>query len=205
MIISLFSLFKKTPQEDAATSLYRAAMDQSRLPGFYADWGVPDTFEGRFEMVTLHVFLLMRMIKESEDIDPETNKIMGQKLFDAMFLNLDDTLREMGVGDLSVSKKIRKMAEAFYGRVGVYEAAFAKLEQGSSQAEDGLNMAVQKNVYGIKSAFDDRKDNDRTDKGALDIKHSGHLTDYAITCFQFLQKQPVGRVLKGIVYFPPFK
>ncbi|MEM1192355.1 MAG: ubiquinol-cytochrome C chaperone family protein [Pseudomonadota bacterium] len=122
----IFSLFKKDRQRDAARSLYINAMEQSRLPVFYTAYAVPDTFDARFDLLTVHVYTLMRALKTSggQGDKAAQSRDLSQKLFEVMFRNLDDTLREMGVGDLSVAKKIRPMAEAFYGRVGAYETAF---------------------------------------------------------------------------------
>ncbi len=88
---------------------------------FYADLGVPDTVEGRFELYSLHVILLVCRLK---DEGPEAAEV-SQALFDAYLRSLDDALRDMGVGDLSVGKKMRKLGQAFYGRAKAYDAALA--------------------------------------------------------------------------------
>ena len=116
-------LFRPRPAKAAGAALYARAVEQSRLPFLYADFGAPDTVEGRFEIYTLHVVLLLdRLRREGEG----TGEV-SQALFDTYVKALDHALREMGVGDLSVGKKMRRLGEAFYGRGKSYDAAFAPL------------------------------------------------------------------------------
>src|SRR4051812_776189 len=91
-------LFRTRPQVAAGRALYGSAVAQARQPGLYRDLGVADTHTGRFELYTLHVVLLMRRLKRLGDPAAETS----QALFDAYVRGLDDGLREMGVGDISV-------------------------------------------------------------------------------------------------------
>ncbi len=122
-------------QGSVATSLYGVIVASARQEKFYAEWGVPDTVDGRFDMISLHLFLLLDRLKGAGS-DVERTR---QALTDAFFDDMDRSLREMGVGDLSVGKKVRKMAEAFYGRVKAYAAA---LERG-----EGLEEALRRNVH----------------------------------------------------------
>lgn len=110
------------PAAAAGRALYIAAVGQSRRPDFYSRLGVADSLEGRFELYTLHVALLVDRLAT----DPEA-KEASQAMFDAYLHGLDDALRDEGVGDLSVGKKMRKLGEAFYGRVKSYEEALAGL------------------------------------------------------------------------------
>ena len=121
----------------AGDRLYEAAIGQARQAAFYADLGAPDTVEGRFELYTLHVVLVLHRLKGQGAVAAET----AQGLFDAYVQALDDALREMGVGDLSVGKKMRKLGEAFYGRAKAYQAA---LEQGDEAA---LAALIGRTVY----------------------------------------------------------
>ena len=121
--MKLNRLFSSRPAVLAGRRLYVAAAAQARQPAFYAQMGAPDTVEGRFELYTLHVSLLLRRLKGQGDRAAET----AQALFDAYVKSLDDALREMGVGDLSVGKKMRKLGEAFYGRVRNYDEAMSAL------------------------------------------------------------------------------
>jgi len=116
-------LFRPKAAQASGRALYAAVVEQARSPALYADLGAPDTIEGRFEVYSLHVVLLLDRLRgqggQSADI--------AQALFDTYVHALDDALREMGVGDLSVGKKMRKLGEAFYGRARSYESALATL------------------------------------------------------------------------------
>jgi cytochrome b pre-mRNA-processing protein 3 len=116
-------LLAKPPGRKAAERLYAAAAAQAREAALYARMGAPDTVEGRFELLTLHVILLIDRLKDGSF---EASAIR-QLLFDVYVSNLDGALREMGVGDLAVGKRMRKLGEAFYGRSRSCEAAFAAL------------------------------------------------------------------------------
>jgi cytochrome b pre-mRNA-processing protein 3 len=134
--LGLFRRPAKGP-ETAARRLYEAAVAQARAPGFYRRLGVPDTLDGRFELLSLHVFLLLRRLKREGAAGAPT----AQALVDLLFANLDESLREMGAGDLGVGKRVKRMASAFYGRIAAYEAALA----GGPEA---LETALGRNLYG---------------------------------------------------------
>jgi cytochrome b pre-mRNA-processing protein 3 len=123
--------------ERAGYMLYGAAVRAARDPYLYVGLGVPDTLDGRFDLVGLHAFLLMRRLGSLEPPGPE----LAQAVFDAMFSDMDVNLREMGVGDLSVGKRVRAMWEAFHGRAVAYERAM--------QAADisALTAALVRNVW----------------------------------------------------------
>lgn len=112
-------LFKPRPAKLAGQALYAAAAAQARQPGFYMALRTPDTREGRFELYTLHVILLVERLKGQGEAAAETS----QALFDAYLRGLDDAFRELGVSDTSVGKKMKKLGEAFYGRLRSYEQA----------------------------------------------------------------------------------
>ena len=116
-------LFKPRPADRAGRALYARAVEQARTPALYAELGAPDTVEGRFELYSLHVYLILERLKGQGRPAAET----AQALFDAYVKSLDDALREMGVGDLAVGKKMRKLGEAFFGRVKSWEEALAAL------------------------------------------------------------------------------
>src|SRR5678815_3207519 len=103
-------LFKPRPAQAAGEALYASTVAQARTPALYAELGAPDTREGRFEIYSLHVYLLLERLKDQGPQAADT----GQALFDAYVSALDNALREMGVGDLSVGKRMRKLGEAFY-------------------------------------------------------------------------------------------
>ena len=111
-------LFRPDPAMAIARRLYEAVVAQARQPVFFAEWEVPDTVDGRFETVTLHMHLLLRRLKDG---GPETTSL-AQALFDVMFADMDASLREMGAGDLGVGRRVKQMATGFYGRVAAYDA-----------------------------------------------------------------------------------
>ncbi len=137
-------LFRPRPAQTAGRALYTAVVAQARDPVLYSDCGAPDTVEGRFEIYSLHVVLLLERLRRQGALAAETS----QALFDTYVRSLDDALREMGVGDLSVGKKMRKLGEAFYGRVKSYEAAFEVLPDAGP-----LQALLLRTVYdGVESA-----------------------------------------------------
>ncbi|HEY2050068.1 MAG TPA: ubiquinol-cytochrome C chaperone family protein [Caulobacteraceae bacterium] len=112
----------------AAERLHAAAVAQSRSPALYARMGAPDTIEGRFELLCAHIVLLLDRLKGEPGALAETR----QALFDVFVSHLDGAMREMGVGDLAMGKRMRRLAEAFYGRLQAYEAVFAVLPERAS-------------------------------------------------------------------------
>ncbi len=131
-------LFRQRPAERAGKRLYLAAVGQARTPALYAELGAPDTVEGRFELYSLHVYLLLERLKGQGAAAAEA----AQALFDTYLKALDDALREMGVGDLSVGKKMRKLGEAWYGRVKAYEEALAAMPD-----RGPLEALIDRTVY----------------------------------------------------------
>ncbi len=132
----LFRFFGAKRFEEAAHRIYFSLVEQARQPGFYLSCGVPDTADGRFDMIILHAFLLLRRLKK----DHEQTAELAQELFDLMFADMDQNLREMGVGDLAVGKRIKGMAAAFYGRAAAYEA-------GLGANDSALEEALRRNLY----------------------------------------------------------
>jgi cytochrome b pre-mRNA-processing protein 3 len=172
-------LLSPRPAVAAGRRLYAAAAAQARAPAFYAVMAAPDTVEGRFEVYTLHVAVALRRLKGQGTQASET----AQALFDAYVKSLDDALREMGVGDLSVGKKMRKLGEAFYGRVKHYDDAFAALpDRGPLEAILARTVLM-----------------------AQDAKAGGvaAFADYAIAAMQALERQPLETVLEGDAQWPP--
>jgi cytochrome b pre-mRNA-processing protein 3 len=113
-------LRKRQRHERAAFQLYGTAVASARDPYLYATLGVPDTLDGRFDAIGLYVYLTIRRMSA----DREAGPTLAQAVFDAMFLDMDTNLREMGVGDMSVGKRNRAMWEAFHGRSVAYAAAW---------------------------------------------------------------------------------
>jgi cytochrome b pre-mRNA-processing protein 3 len=124
-------------KDETIPALYGMIVAQARSAVFYRNLGVADTVDGRFDMLVLHVVLVMRRLAR----DAGATRAMGQGIFDCFCRDLDDNLREMGVGDLKVPREMRRMAEAFYGRQAAYEAALAELDDGA------LVKALARNIY----------------------------------------------------------
>jgi cytochrome b pre-mRNA-processing protein 3 len=107
--------------ERIASALYGAIVAQARQPALYADLSVPDSVSGRFEMILLHLIILAQRVKTAG----EPARKAGQDTFDLFCTDMDNSLREMGVGDLSVPRKMREVGEAYFGRSAAYEGALA--------------------------------------------------------------------------------
>jgi len=119
------------PAKEAGQRLYAATVAAARAPELYQSLGAPDTPDGRFELYTLHVLLVLERLRSQG----EPGRATAQALFDAYLSGLDNGLRELAVGDLSVAKTMRKLGEAFYGRGRALDAALAELpDRGPLQA-----------------------------------------------------------------------
>ncbi|MCX8132696.1 MAG: ubiquinol-cytochrome C chaperone [Roseococcus sp.] len=136
--MGLLDLFRRRPQERAGFHLYGAAVAAARDPALYAGIGAPDTTAGRFELVCLHAGLVIRRLRALRSAEADA---LAQAVFDAMFADMDVTLREMGVGDLSVGRKVKTLWEGFHGRAEAYAAA---LDAGDEAA---LVAALARNVW----------------------------------------------------------
>ena len=142
----MLGLFKaKNPYVQPARQVYAAILSHIRQPKFYKDYGVPDTFDGRFDLMLLHIFMILHRMLEDGQVEAEA---FNQALFDVTFADMDQTLREMGIGDMGVPKHQRKMMKAFNGRMHAYEAALA---QGT------LKDALRKNLYGTLENPDEQQ------------------------------------------------
>jgi cytochrome b pre-mRNA-processing protein 3 len=134
----MFGVFRRRAQErQTVAGLYAAIAAQARVPVFYADLGVPDTVDGRFDLLVLHVWMVLHRL----DAEPDSGQVK-QDLFDAMFAHLDLTVREMGAQDLGVGRRIKKMAEGFHGRAGSFREAWLSGEGAR------LEEALTRNVFG---------------------------------------------------------
>ncbi len=130
-------LLGSKPHEESARTLYAGIVTQARRPEFFLACGVPDTVDGRFDLLVLHVFLVMRRLKQDRADTAE----LSQALFDVFFQDLDESLRELGAGDMGIGRRIKTMAEGFYGRILAYERSIA-------QGADALENCVRRNLYG---------------------------------------------------------
>ena len=132
----IFQLFRRVPESDSIAALYGIIVAQARSPVFYQDYGVPDTVDGRFEMVVLHIVLVLRRL----DAEAGPIRQRGQALFNLFCRDMDGSLREMGIGDLGVPREMRRIGEAFYGRQAAYLAALARTDRESLVAAVGRNV-----------------------------------------------------------------
>ena len=131
-----FNHFRKSRLTPSGTieAIYGMIVTQAREPIFYRDLGVPDTVNGRFDLLLLHLWLLLRRLRTAQSATE-----LSQALFDRFCEDMDDNLREMGVGDQTVPKRMRAFGEAFYGRVQAYDQA---MEGGGA----ALAEAICKNI-----------------------------------------------------------
>jgi cytochrome b pre-mRNA-processing protein 3 len=133
----IFPLFRRSARPGTISALYGAIVAQARLPAFYRDYNVPDTVDGRFELIVLHMALLLDRVSDEAKL-----RGLGQGVFDRFCQDMDNNLREMGVGDLAVPKQMRRMGEAFYGRAEAYREALA------APGDKALVEALARDIYG---------------------------------------------------------
>lgn len=136
----MLGFLRRRRHERLGYELYGAAVAAARQPVFYSDLRVPDTLDGRFDLVGLHVFLVIRRLTALPPPGPD----VAQAVFDAMFSDMDFNLREMGVSDLVVGRRVKAMWEALHGRSTAYEAAMG---QGGEAGEAALTEALARNVW----------------------------------------------------------
>ena len=171
-------LRKKHQNERRGTieRLYGAIVAQARNPVFYAQLNAPDTVEGRFDLVVLHLFLVNERLASLGD----EGKVAAQELLDFFFEDMDGALREIGIGDLAVPKKMRSLAEAYLGRSAAYQAAL------SVRDRDALAAAISKNIYGSEAASGEART----------------LAHYAERSADALKQAPVAAFFEGQPPFP---
>ena len=159
-------------QMSAQERLYGAAIEIARRPDLFAKYGVSDDVDGRFDALALVVSMVMRRLKELGD----DGRNLSQKLFDSMFADMDLSLREMGAGDLGVSKRVRVMAEAFMGRLDAYTTAI------DSEDREALAEALERNLLrGAESP---------------DARQSG-LVDYVLALVAAVEAADAQEILDG--------
>ena len=172
----MFRFFRRDTSSRSIAALYGTIVAQARTATFYRNYAVPDTVNGRFEMVVLHLVLVLRRLESA----PEGRRL-GQALFDWFCRDMDGSLREMGVGDLAVPAKMRKIGEAFYGRQAAYAAAFAAPDSAP------LVAALARNVFGVEEGGAG---------GAM------ALAAYARAADRGLGAQPVEAICRAEISFP---
>jgi cytochrome b pre-mRNA-processing protein 3 len=126
------------PGDEAARALYESIVAQARQPAFYTEYGVPDSVDGRFELLALHSFLVFHRLRA----DRAATEDLAQRLFDIMAFDLDQSVRNSGTGDLGSARRLRAMGEALMGRYRAYESALVAAEPGA------LDAALARNAFG---------------------------------------------------------
>ncbi len=160
-----------------AGELYGGVVAAARRPAFYADLGVPDTPEGRFELIALHMFLVLERLRR----EGNAGEAVSRHILEAFVTDMDDCMREMGVGDLTVPKRVKRAAAGFYERAGIYRGG---LEAGAGAA---LAAALQGYIFSAGTA----------------PKAAAQLADYVSRNAAQLTATPARDVLAGRVAFLP--
>jgi cytochrome b pre-mRNA-processing protein 3 len=167
-------------------ALYGAIVAQARSPTFYTAYGVPDSVEGRFELIVLHLVLILGRLGRPNETAPgpgprrQPGRTSGQQLFDVFCRDLHDNLREMGVGDLAVPREMRRFGEAFYGRQASYTAALATADNRE------LEKAFARNIFAA---------------GGVDAR-AARLARYARAAASRLDTEEEGALVAGKAVFP---
>jgi cytochrome b pre-mRNA-processing protein 3 len=167
--------FRRSAEARTIASLYGMIVAQARQPAFYADYGVPDTVQGRFDLIVLHLVLVLRRL----DLLGDQGRLFGQRLFDAFCRDLDGNLREMGIGDLAVPKHMQRFGEAFYGRQAAYLGAL-----NAPDPRDFENALARNILVGGAS------------------ERAAGLARYAYAAVRELDAQEEGALLRGELAFP---
>lgn len=170
-----FGRRRPSPTRLLLDRLHAEIVGAVRRPAFYLDYAVPDTFEGRFELLALHAGLVLRRFNAA----PAPGPAVAQDLVDTIFAHLDADLREAGVGDITVPKRMKKLCEAFLGRAGAYDAALRL-------GPEAVAGALARNVYSGAGA-----------PGAAD-----RLADYVGRAGAVLDETSLDACLSGPLPFP---
>ncbi len=169
----IWPLFRRNERPDTISSLYGMIVAQARLPAFSRDFAVADTVNGRFDLLLLHLALVLHRVW-----DEPGGREIGQMLFDRFCRDMDHNLREMGVGDMAVPREMKRIGEAFYGRAQAYQEALAG-------GDDGLAATLTRNVYGGQSQ-----------------PPAGRLAAYMREAVRGLMAQEMAGLASGLVRFP---
>lgn len=171
----MLSIFRRNPQSATIEALYGAIVAQARAPVFYRDCGVADTVNGRLDLLILHLVLVFERLSRGD----AAAKTAGQAVFDRFCQDMDDHLREEGVGDLKVPKDMQKLGAAFFGRHRSYISAL------KSGDRAGLRSALRRNVFGDE------------ERAGLDA-----LSAYVEAAAEELDRQDVTAIAGGRIVWP---
>lgn len=164
------------PNQNVVDELYEQIVAAARQPALYADWHVPDTPLGRFEMISMTLFLVLRRLRG----EAGPAKAIGQDLVDTFFKEVEHSIRELGIGDAGVPKRMKKLARMFYGRTASYGSA---LDEGD---EEALADALRRNVRPAEAEW----------------PQAQQLASYAAEIAQSLASQPLDALTRGVIAFP---
>jgi cytochrome b pre-mRNA-processing protein 3 len=170
-------LRKGSDRRQVARSLYGSSVTQARAPVFYVDWGVPDTLAGRFEMIVLHLALVLRRLGR----EGEAGQRLAQALTEVFVVDMDDNMRELTFSDLRVPKEIKRATAALFDRHAAYLAALI--------APHDISLA---DALAAQLAYLDPD-------GRLDARR---LADYVKSCAAALDAEPAAQVLDGRLAWP---
>lgn len=177
----MFGLFTKQPSQEAL-KVYETLVLQARQPHFFGSGRAPDTFEGRFELVVLHLWLFYWRTRDAgKDAQKKTEEV-----FQEFVEHLDRTYREIGVSDLKVPKRMEISASALYGRMSAYTDA---IEIETDERQEAIRQVVSRNILGDG------------DEGEF----SQHMTNYILACVDHLAGQKIDHILRGEIQFPAFE
>jgi cytochrome b pre-mRNA-processing protein 3 len=173
----IFPLFRRRVRPGTISTLYGTIVAQARLPCFYREYRVPDTVNGRLDLLVLHLALVLDRLADESQL-----RELGQALFDHFCTDMDRNLREIGIGDLSVPKHMQRVGEAFYGRARAYRAGLAR------DGQQALVEALERNIYG--------------QEGAANRAAAARLAVYMRRTVGELRVQPSSEVLAGRLTMP---
>lgn len=176
MIWPLFR--RRDPRRDTISALYGMIVAQARLPAFYRDYGVPDTVNGRLDLIVLHLALFWGRAGQKTEQEAELRGL-GQEVFDLFCQDMDDNLREIGISDMKVPKQMRQLGEQFYGQAQAYQGALA------APGGEALAEVLARNVYAGVEA------------GAV-----ARLAAYMRRAVEELAAQPAAQIMRGELHFP---
>jgi cytochrome b pre-mRNA-processing protein 3 len=168
-------LFRRDSNRKVVDALYAAIVAAARRPRYFADWQVPDTPLGRFEMISLHMFLLQHRLRG----ETGAARDVAQSLTDDFFTDVDHSLRELGIGDTGVPKRMKKLARMYYGRTVSYGDAI------DNNDRDALAAALARNI--------------RPD--AAEWPHGPDLADHVMDSVGLLRAMPTQAILEGRLDF----
>jgi cytochrome b pre-mRNA-processing protein 3 len=161
--------------------LFGRIVTQARIPEFYRDFKVADTMEGRFEMIVLHVALVLRRLKR----EGVAGQRLGQAVMEALVATMDDALRQIGIGDMGVPRRIQKTAAALIERTRDYEAGLAE-----DNSDEKLASALSQHIYG-------------NPPDASTLIHAAALARYIRASDMLLATVPADALFSGRITFAP--